>query len=369
MDAMLIGKRGASVTLKNLTKTYREVEALRSANLHVESGEFVTLLGPSGSGKTTALMMIAGFITPTAGDILVDGQSICATPSYKRNLGMVFQHYSLFPHMSVYENIAFPLEMRHMRRKEIRERVTAVLELVRLPGYEHRRLNQMSGGQQQRIALARALVYEPAVVLLDEPLGALDLKLRQELQVELLHLHQRLGTTMISVTHDQGEALSMSNRVVVMNGGLIQQTGAPAELYKRPVNRFVADFIGESNFVTGTARIAGKQKVLETSDGLRMFGTGFESVPNGKTIAAILRPECVVSTTKLQSSRNVFRGIVEEAIYLGDTARYTVRLGAQTTITTKLLLRAAVSVLKRGDELAIGWAAEDLIIVDENHKH
>ena len=185
--------RGARISLRGLTKTYGDVRALDNATIDIEAGEFVTLLGPSGSGKSTALQMIAGFTVPTAGDILVDDVSVVGIPTYRRNVGMVFQHYSLFPHMDVNENIAFPLEMRRVRRSEIRQRVTSALRLVRLPGFERRRINQLSGGQQQRVALARALVYEPAVLLLDEPLGALDLKLRQELQMELLHLHERLG--------------------------------------------------------------------------------------------------------------------------------------------------------------------------------
>ena len=239
--------KGAGIALTDLTKHYGQVEALIGANLEIEPGEFITLLGPSGSGKTTTLMMIAGFVIPTAGDISIDGESIVGTPTYKRNLGMVFQHYSLFPHMNVYKNIAFPLEMRRMQRTEIESRVHAALELVRLAGLADRRVNQLSGGQQQRIALARALVFEPSVLLLDEPLGALDLKLRQELQLELLRLHERLGVTIIYVTHDQGEALTMSDRIVVMDAGAIQQVGTPEALYKRPANRFVADFIGESN--------------------------------------------------------------------------------------------------------------------------
>ncbi len=355
---------GAKVSLRGLTKFYDDVRALDNATIDIEAGEFVTLLGPSGSGKSTALQMIAGFTVPTAGDILVNDLSVVGIPTHKRNVGMVFQHYSLFPHLDVFENVAFPLEMRRVKRNEIRRRVTSALQLVRLPGLENRRTNQLSGGQQQRVALARALVYEPAVLLLDEPLGALDLKLRQELQIELLHLHERLGLTIIFVTHDQGEALTMSNKIVVMKTGAIQQVGTPAELYTRPGNRFVADFIGESNFIVGAIRDSGdNSRVLVTSDRLTFSYLAPNGHDLGQSVTAIVRPESVVLNPKPGELSNAFEGTVKETIYLGDVVKYVIQIGSDTTVTAKTLLRAATGQFSRGDSVRVGWAVEDMVPV------
>lgn len=359
----LIEIKGAGISLRGLTKRYGEVDVVDDITLEIEAGEFVTLLGPSGSGKTTTLMMIAGFVVPTQGDILIDGRSIIGMPASKRNLGMVFQNYSLFPHMNVYSNIAFPLEMRRVNQKEIRARVGPALELVRLPGFERRRVNQLSGGQQQRIALARALVYEPAVLLLDEPLGALDLKLRQEMQIELLQLHERLGITIIFVTHDQGEALTMSDRIVVMNTGMIQQVGTPEELYKKPVNRFVVDFIGESNIISGVARFDNTHFVLNTDDGLRLIGVGGDGGGNLGRTTVVVRPESIVPISKHDCLSNMFDGEVQEVIYLGDVVKYTIRIGPDTTVVAKWLVRSSIGVMTRGDRVRIGWAAEDMVPV------
>ena len=357
--------RGAKISLRGLTKYYDDVPALDNGNIDIEAGEFVTLLGPSGSGKSTALQMIAGFTVPTAGDIFVDDVSVVGIPTYKRNIGMVFQHYSLFPHMDVYENVAFPLDMRRVKRNEIRQRVASALRLVRLPGFENRRINQLSGGQQQRVALARALVYEPPVLLLDEPLGALDLKLRQELQTELLHLHERLGLTVVFVTHDQGEALTMSSRIVVMKTGAIQQVGTPAELYKRPANRFVADFVGETNFVDGKIRESdGDRHFAATTDGLIFSYLARNGHEPGQPVTAVVRPESIVLSPEPGELCNAFEGEVKETIYLGDVVKYVVQIGAETTVTAKVLLRAATVQLKRGDRVRVGWAVEDMVPVD-----
>jgi len=308
-------------------------------------------------------MMLAGFVIPTAGDILIDGNSIVDIPTYKRNLGMVFQNYSLFPHMNVYKNIAFPLQMRKMKKREIEPRVQAALELVRLTGFEKRRASQLSGGQQQRIALARALVYEPSVLLLDEPLGALDLKLRQEMQIELKHLHNRLGVTIIYVTHDQGEALTMSDRIVVLSDGAIQQVATPDVMYKRPINRFVADFIGETNFISGNGELAGSNYVLETEDGLRMTGIARDVDIDVENATAVVRPESISPMTDANGAANSFEGEIEEIIYLGEHVKYQIRLGTSTTIMAKWLLRADTSLLKQGDKLRVGWASEDMLAV------
>lgn len=355
--------KGANLSLQNLTKHYAEVLAVDNMNLEIEAGEFLTLLGPSGSGKTTTLMMIAGFVIPTSGDILLDSQSIVTMPPFKRNLGMVFQNYSLFPHMDVYKNIAFPLQMRHLPKSEIGPRVKTVLELCRLPGMEHRRSNQLSGGQQQRVALARALVYEPSILLLDEPLGALDLKLRQELQLELKHLHEELGVTIIYVTHDQGEALTMSDRIVVMNNGAIQQIGPPGELYRRPTNSFVANFIGESNLFTGSVLLDGQTCIMEIGDGLRISGVLRDSEVNPKEATMVIRPESIVLVSEPDSLPNTFEGVVEEAIYLGEITKYRIQLGSSITVTANWQNRGGVQQFKRGDKVRVGWLVEDMIVV------
>ena len=245
-------KTGNIIELKDVSLVYEDgCKAVDSFNLEVRRGEFVTLLGPSGCGKTTTLRMIAGFSKPTEGDILLNGRSIVDLPPYERPVNTVFQRYALFPHMNIYENIAFGLKQKKTPRDVIDRKVRHVLDLVDLEGFEQRRVNTLSGGQQQRIAIARALVNEPEILLLDEPLGALDLKMRKEMQIELKDMHDKLGITFIYVTHDQEEALTMSDKIVVMNEGRIQQTGTPEDIYNEPINAFVADFIGDSNIFNG----------------------------------------------------------------------------------------------------------------------
>ncbi len=239
------GPSGASVVLDHLDKRFGGIVAVDDLCLSIDPGEFITFLGPSGSGKTTTLMLIAGFEFPTAGEIFVDGAPIVRTPSYRRNIGMVFQNYALFPHMTVAENVGFPLKQRGVDRETIAKRVAEVMETVQLAGYQARYPRQLSGGQQQRIALARAIIFNPRVLLMDEPLSALDKQLREGLQLEIKRLHERLGITFIYVTHDQREALVMSDRIAVMNNGRIEQLGSPGNLYDRPANRFVATFVGE----------------------------------------------------------------------------------------------------------------------------
>jgi spermidine/putrescine transport system ATP-binding protein len=255
--------KAPAVQLKHVTKVFpagrgtEAVVAVDDLTIDIPNGEFFTMLGPSGCGKTTTLRMIAGFENPTSGEIFIGGKPVSRTPPNKRPVNTVFQNYALFPHLTVGKNVAFGLRLKRIPREEIRERVKEALEMVRLPSVEDRRPNQLSGGQQQRVALARALVNEPAVLLLDEPLGALDLKLRKEVQIELKQLQINLGITFIYVTHDQEEALTMSDRIAVMHHGVVQQAGKPREIYESPVNRFVADFIGETNFVSGVVETAG----------------------------------------------------------------------------------------------------------------
>src|SRR5262244_755813 len=287
---------GAEVRLHELTKTFGSVVAVQDVSVTIPPGSFFTLLGPSGSGKTTTLMMIAGFAYPTRGEVFVDGRSVAALPPQKRDLGMVFQSYAVFPHLTVFDNVAFPLEIRRIRRAEIRRRVGEALELVRLEGYDRRLPRQLSGGEQQRVALARALVFRPRVLLMDEPLGALDKKLRAHMQIELKHIQRHLHVTVIYVTHDQEEALTMSDRVAVMRRGRIEQVGTPAELYEAPASRFVADFLGESNFVDGVVVDAepGGHWRCRTAGGLEFRGMGAAALAAGQLVTAAVRPEKLV---------------------------------------------------------------------------
>ena len=261
---------GAAVVLERLHKSFGPVIAVEDLDLAIEPGEFITLLGPSGSGKTTTLMMIAGFDYPTSGEIYIDGQPIVGVPPHRRDLGMVFQNYALFPHMTVAENIGFALKQRRVSKAETARSVAESLEIVRLRGYEGRYPRQLSGGQQQRVALARAIIFKPRALLMDEPLSALDKQLREELQLEIKRLHRQLGITFIYVTHDQREALILSDRVAVMNAGRIEQVGSPSDLYDRPANRFVASFVGESNFLAGT--------VVATENGVATVSVGAVTV-------------------------------------------------------------------------------------------
>ena len=287
------------IEIKDVCKSFGDTEVLHNINLYIRKCEFVTLLGPSGCGKTTLLRLLGGFETPTSGQIFFDGADIASVPPYKRRINTVFQKYALFSHLNVFDNIAFGLNLkspeafgvktRAQKREEIKRRVDRMLKLVKMEGYEKRSIDQLSGGQQQRIAIARALVNEPEVLLLDEPLGALDLKLRKEMQVELKSMQQQLGITFIYVTHDQEEALTMSDTVAVMNGGRIQQIGDPKRIYDEPKNAFVADFIGESNIIPG---------VMLEDDLVEMLGTEFECVDEGfgknEPVDVVVRPEDVM---------------------------------------------------------------------------
>ena len=297
------------ITLKDIVVEFDGERILDKINLDIKDKEFVTLLGPSGCGKTTTLRIIGGFINPDSGTVTFDGKEINGLPPYKRNVNTVFQRYALFPHLNVYDNIAFGLRVQKLPEKEISKRVAEMLKLVNLTGFEKRSVHRLSGGQQQRVAIARALVNHPKVLLLDEPLGALDLKLRKEMQIELKRIQERLEITFIYVTHDQEEALTMSDTVVVMNGGQIQQIGSPVDIYNEPVNAFVADFIGESNIING---LMIKDKLVEIS------GRKFECVDSGfgenAPVDVVIRPEDIklISPDKAQ-----LNGIVESVIFKG----------------------------------------------------
>ncbi len=300
--------------------------AVNHVTMQIRNGEFFSMLGSSGCGKTTSLRMIAGFEWPTEGEIYIEGKAMGHTPPFQRKVNTVFQNYALFQHMTVFENVAFGLEMEGATKNEIKKRVTRALEMVQLTGMERRRPRQLSGGQQQRVAVARSLVKVPDVLLLDEPLGALDLKLRKEMQLELKSLQQQLGITFVYVTHDQEEALTMSDRIAVMSRGAVQQIGTPIEIYERPANRFVADFIGESNFLEGKIKSLSKDEAVVHVPELNAELTGLpvsDGLVNGEEIIVSIRPEKIHITRKELTSINFFQGKVTNTVYIGtDTHVY-----------------------------------------------
>jgi spermidine/putrescine transport system ATP-binding protein len=349
----------ADVELQGVRKSFREVVAVDDLSVRVERGEFFSLLGPSGCGKTTTLRMIAGFEHPTEGEILIQGRPMGGTPPFARAVNTVFQHYALFPHMTVAENVGFGLRMSRRRRSEIAERVRAALELVRLAGYGDRRPRELSGGQQQRVALARALINEPAVLLLDEPLGALDLKLRKEMQAELKRLQRTVGITFIYVTHDQEEALTMSDRIAVMNGGRIAQLGSPEEIYERPQSRFVADFIGESNFLDGIVRGVDPDRVIVDLDegGAAAAPPLADPVHPGERVTIAVRPEHVRLRVEHDQAGGV-RGRVEEVVYRGSDTIVVARVGADSVIRARRPhgdASVATGPIPCGADVVIDW--------------
>ena len=313
------------IELSKLTKQFAEVTAVDGIDLHIPGGEFFSLLGPSGCGKTTTLRMIAGFEQPTSGEILLDGTDVAYTPPHQRNVNTVFQNYALFPHLNVYDNIAYGLKRAKRPKAEIRERVGKALELVQLPGYEGRRSSQLSGGQQQRVALARALVLNPTVLLLDEPLGALDAKLRKALQIELKSLQQQVGITFLYVTHDQEEALTMSDRLAVMNRGHIEQVGAPQDVYEDPETLYVADFLGVSNLMQATIVDAGTSACRVALDGYELETRGTDRDVTGEA-KIVIRPERIeLEEHGSPSGPNRIPGMVERVVYVGSAIQVIVR--------------------------------------------
>jgi spermidine/putrescine ABC transporter ATP-binding subunit len=355
-------RTGARLDLLALTKHYGAVIAVDAVDLVVEPGEFITLLGPSGSGKTTIMLMIAGFVAPTSGQILVDGVNIAGVPPEQRNIGMVFQNYALFPHMTVFDNIAFPLRMRRWPKADIAAAVRDALGIVRLAGFAERHPRQLSGGQQQRVALARALVYRPPVLLMDEPLGALDKKLREELQLEIKHIQSQLGLTVVYVTHDQGEALTMSDRIAVMSEGRILQIGRPEALYQRPASRFVADFLGESNFLAGTiVDTEEHHDVVETASRLRFVVPHTDGARPGDRVECALRPERVaVANGQID---NAFAATVVERIYVGELTKLRVALPSGELLTLSQQNRLGAGEVEAGQAVTVGWKCGDAVIV------
>lgn len=347
-----LGKDSVSAQIEfcSVTKMYGELAAVKDLSLTVRRGEFLTILGPSGSGKTTALMLLAGFVAPTKGDILISGKSVAAAPSYRRDQGIVFQSYALFPHLTVRRNLEFPLEMRGVKAAERSKRVDRMLERVHLEDFGNRMPLQLSGGQQQRVALARALIADPPILLLDEPLGALDRNLREQMQGEIKSLHREFGKTTICVTHDQEEALTLSDRIVVMRAGQIEQTDTPEALYDRPATRFVANFLGEANIL----------------DDLAFRVESDVAQPSGSV--AMIRPERVyiagASTPKHADSdqRQSITGTVEDMIYAGPLRKYQVRIGSSVLIVREHVA-SGQQIFQPGDEVQVNWLRSDIRFV------
>jgi putative spermidine/putrescine transport system ATP-binding protein len=346
------------ISIQDVTKTYGTFTALDNVSLEIASGEFITLLGPSGSGKTTLLMVLAGFIRPDSGEVRFGDRDVSLVPPHKRDVGMVFQNYALFPHMTVAGNVAYPLRLRRVGREETSDRVQKVLELVQLGEYGDRNIDQLSGGQRQRVALARAIVFEPRILLMDEPLSALDKKLREQMQIEVRHLHQRLGMTTVYVTHDQREALTMSDRVAVIDKGCFRQIGSPRDVYERPDSRFIAEFIGESHFVAvsvraGTAHY--RDKPLKLAEPPRH--------PASQQFL-VMRPEKLELVTGGEDGLNVFEGTAREIVYQGESMLLYVDLSDGVEIAIRRpATSAGLALPAPGAPVRLGLPASDTILV------
>ncbi len=356
---------GQFVRFDKVDKSYDgKVLVVKDLNLDIAEGEFVTMLGPSGSGKTTCLMMLAGFETPTNGEIYLDSHPISNIPPHKRGIGMVFQNYALFPHMTVYENLAFPLRVRKISKEETDKKIDKALSMVSLTGFENRMPAQLSGGQQQRVAVARALVFDPAVVLMDEPLGALDKNLRESMQYEIKHIHESIGVTVVYVTHDQGEALTMSNRIAVFNDGKVQQLSSPDKLYEEPVNSFVAEFIGENNRFSGQVTDISNDKCkVKLDDGSEILANPIAVKSSGEKTIVSLRPERALINTK-EKMENNFKGKIEEVIYHGDHTRVRLNLLGNKDFILKVPNSSANMDIKLGNQINVSWNSFDARALD-----
>ncbi|MGE8361847.1 ABC transporter ATP-binding protein [Pseudomonas sp.] len=350
----------------NVKKTYDHKSlVVKNFNLDVAKGEFITLLGPSGSGKTTCLMMLAGFEDVTSGEILINGRSVTSIAPYDRNIGMVFQQYALFPHMTIRENLAYPLKIRKLPKDQIRAKVEEYLALVELQAFGGRYPGQLSGGQRQRVALARALIFAPDIVLMDEPLGALDKKLREQMQFEIKRLHDQLGFTVIYVTHDQTEALTMSDRIAVFNNGVVQQCAPPHVLYERPANLFVADFIGESNKLAGTIETVGDDTVsVRLSDGVLVSALKANCTEVGSPTTVSVRPEKLTFTGRLGATGNQVKARFITRHYVGEYIRYHFETADGTELVVKNLNDSSAPQFSARDEVALAWLPADSQALD-----
>ena len=355
------------VVFDHVQKSYDGTSlVVKDLNLAIGKGEFLTMLGPSGSGKTTCLMMLAGFETATNGEITLDGRPINQVPPHKRGIGMVFQNYALFPHMTVGENLSFPLEVRGMSKSDREAKVKRALDMVQMYAFINRRPAQLSGGQQQRIALARALVFDPALVLMDEPLGALDKQLREHMQFEIKHLHDSLGITVVYVTHDQGEALTMSDRIAVFNDGRIQQLATPSGLYERPDNSFVASFIGENNKLFGVVeQISGGRALVRLATGELIDATPVNVREVGQTTLVSIRPERVeFKPDLLPEGAHLIEAEVVEVIYMGDILRARLKLAGSDDFVIKMRNTFGQTKLTTGEKIKVGWHPQDARALD-----
>ncbi|MEM7641339.1 MAG: ABC transporter ATP-binding protein [Pseudomonadota bacterium] len=354
---------GVFLEFNDVKKSYDQKSlVVKGFDIAVQEGEFITLLGPSGSGKTTVLMMLAGFESVTSGTISIRGRSINKTAPYKRNIGMVFQNYALFPHMTVAENLGYPLGVRGIGKAEQRQRIDEYLKLVELEAFGNRYPGQLSGGQRQRVALARAMIFEPTLILMDEPLGALDKKLREQMQYEITRLHEKLGFTVIYVTHDQAEALSMSDRIAVFNDGIVQQCAPPADLYERPANAFVAEFIGENNFIEGRVdRIDGDRAITSIPGEGTIVAEAAEGLQTGDRCIVSIRPEKLFIHPTDHAHDNEIAVKFEARIYVGDFIRYYFRLSDGTEVVVKVLNDLSAPDFGEGDTGRLHWLASDCI--------
>ncbi|BAO92889.1 ABC transporter ATP-binding protein [Caballeronia cordobensis] len=357
---------GARVELRSICKKYDDACVLQPLDLVVEQGEFFALLGPSGSGKSTLLGTIAGFIPPSSGEVVVNGDDITGVPPHRRNLGMVFQNYSLFPYLTVYRNIAFPLEMRRVRPKEIKQAVARVLDMVQLSHMADRLPAQLSGGQQQRVALARAAVYDPPLLLMDEPLGALDKNLREDLQQEIREFHRKVGATIIYVTHDQYEAAAMADRLAILRNGRIEQCGSPHHLYNHPGNSFVAGFLGEANLFEITSKQEGIENgnadvIAETRQGVRLIAA---RSPQDDAAIAYIRPESIVINPSSSATlANVHDAIVDDIVNSGGSLRYRLRVTDNCVLTARKPNDRSIADLPLGEKVRCAWDSKEVVFV------
>ncbi|OZG72824.1 spermidine/putrescine ABC transporter ATP-binding protein [Hahella sp. CCB-MM4] len=352
------------VRFQNVRKTYDgEILVVKDFNLDIAQGEFVTMLGPSGSGKTTCLMMLAGFESATQGEIYIDGTPVNNLAPHKRDIGMVFQNYALFPHLTIAENLSFPLKVRKLSKSDIEQKVKRALDMIELPQVAGRRPGQLSGGQQQRVALARALVFEPKLVLMDEPLGALDKQLREQMQYEIKHLHERLGITVLYVTHDQTEALTMSDRIAVFNQGVVQQLASPTELYEQPANSFVAQFIGENNKLSGKVEKIGNDRCVVSVEGCNVQALPVNVYQSGEATTLSIRPERIQINPE-NDFDNRFDARVLELIYHGDHMRTRVELMNHDQFIVKVPNGSRPLEIRKGDLVQVGWLSRDCRALD-----
>lgn len=353
------------ITLSSVTKQFGETVAVDDVSLRVEAGEFFSLLGPSGCGKTTTLRIIGGFVYPTAGEVRINGEIMEETPPYRRPVNTVFQNYALFPHKTVAQNIAFGLQMQKAPKSEIAGAVERSLDLIQLPGYGDRKPSELSGGERQRVALARALINEPTILLLDEPLSALDLKLRKQMQLELKALQRKVGITFVYVTHDQGEALALSDRIAVMNDGKVLQVGTPSKIYDSPQSRFVADFIGTSNFLEGTL-ISKNEIALATEPPLKIVSAPNRDLSLNTPVTVAIRPERFDLRTTLASDiPNFLRGVIQDESYLGTTLQYTVQTDYPTPLIAHQQNTGGQNThrFQRGDTVYLQWTPENASVL------